>query len=194
MDPATPPPLDYCRSDRRPSWLAWVWIGLGLIGGFLYLLPRGGVSIDDGNRGANAANLHQIGVAIFLYRHDHGGRAPGTWADLVADEQLNPRTLICPDSGDVPATTPSDPPTTSQAAAALAVPGRASYAYAGHVDWGGTATPAGAVMAYERVPQGWGRNILFADGHVSCVPTARAARLIAAASATTRPVSAATVP
>ena len=194
MDPVPRPPLDYCRSDRRPLRLAWVWVGLTLIGGFLFLLPRGGKAINDGDRGESAANLQQIGLAIFLYRHDHGGRAPTTLADLVADEQLDPRLLVCPDSGDVPATLPSDTPTTRQVAAALAAPGHVSYAYAGHTDWDEATTPADAILAYERTPQGWGRNVLFADGHVSCVPAARAARLIAAEAATTRPVSAATVP
>ena len=56
--------------------------------------------------------------------------------------------------------------------------------------------PADAIVLCEPPANhnGDGGNVLFGDGHAEWIPQPRLGRLIAAATATTRPVSAATVP
>ena len=194
-------PLDYARPagaprrwwlDRRVGWL--IAAGLAVAVGLFLRLPACRPPIDDSNQGESASHLHQIGLAVMLFWNDYGDHCPPSLADLVADEYLTADLLVCPGSGDTPATLPSSVPTTPEATAALVVPGHLSYVYCGHSDWIGSRLVPDAILAYEPSGNGWGSNVLFADDRVECVPAARAARLIAAAAATTRPVSAATVP
>ena len=114
----------------------------------------------------------------------------------MAEEQIGPEVFTCPSSNDTAAVLPAMPPTTQQAAAALAAPGHLSYVYFGHANWTDPIVPADAIVLSEP-PSSHGNdgaNFLYGDGHTDWVPMRRAARLIAAAAATTRPVSAASVP
>ena len=106
-----------------------------------------------------------------------------------------PETLVSPMTADTAAVLPPGT-TTRQADAALAVPGHLSYVYRGRADWTDAAVPADAIVAYEPLANhgGVGAHVLYGDGHVDFERQPRAGRLIAAAAATTRPVSAATVP
>lgn len=148
-----------------------------------------------------SSNEHQLGLAILLYQQDHGGHYPDSLAAILSAEQIGPEVLVCPSSTDTAAALPPPPagedrPTTRQAAAALTGPGHLSYVYFGHPDWTDATVPADAVVIGEPVSNhaGDGSNLLFGDGHAEWVPMPRAARLIAAATATTQPVSAASVP
>jgi prepilin-type processing-associated H-X9-DG protein len=85
--------------------------------------------------------------------------------------------------------------TTAEAARHLATPGHCSYLYVAHPDWTRASVPADAVVAYEPLNNHDDKcNFLFADGTDEPIHQPRAGKLVAAASATTRPVSAAAVP
>lgn len=197
-----PPPLDYgTAAGRTPLAAAARWAVVGAVG-FLVglivvsLIPANGIGRPEAERARCASNLREIGLTIQAYCDAHGGAFPGTLADLATSgDGLDPTVLVCPASTDTPATLPvTTAPTTRQVIAALAVPGHVSYVYCG-LGWRDRAVPPDAVVAYEPLSHhGTGSNVLFGNGHVEWVATPRAARLIAAAAATTRPVSAATVP
>ena len=202
-----PPPtmLDYGPPNRpRPFYRrvsAWVvFVGSIAVTAFALELLHAPKSRPASGGAKCASNEQQIGLAILLYQQDHGGHYPDSLAAILSAQQIGASVLICPDSNDSPAVLPPPPPgqdqpTTQQATAALAVPGHASYIYCGHADWTDANVPADAVVLYEPVADhGNGSNILFGDGHAEFIQMPRAARLIAAAAATTRPVSAATVP
>ena len=198
-----PPPLDY-RPPERPRPLLdrlatrpVLWAVAGGICLFLFfVLTQQRPYEGSPPRLRCQSHEHQIGLAILLYAQDHSGHYPPALADLLADEQIGPEVFTCPASNATAAVLPATPPTTQQVAAALAVPGHLSYVYCGHADWVEGEVPADAVILYEPPANhaNDGANVLFGDGHVDWVPMPRAARLIAAAAATTRPVSAATVP
>ena len=217
MDPAPPTPLDYRRPDPSPLTLdyrpprprrhrvgAWVAAALATL---VVLSAAAALILPSGNgsgyspRAKCVTNEHLIGLCILLYQQDHGGHYPESLAAILSAEQVGPEVLVCPDSTDNPAVLPPPPPgedrpTTRQATVALAVPGHVSYVYCGHPDWTDANVPADAVVLYEPLADhgGFGCNMLFGDGHADWEPAPRATRLIAAASATTRPVSAASVP
>ena len=191
-------PLDYQLPARRRRWRMWLLTAVAVgtvaaVAGWDRFRPTLITCRDTGTAARCASNEHQIGLAILLWQQDHGGHYPPALADLLADEPINPGVLVCPGSADVPAAAAG--PTTREWAAALAAPGRCSYVYCGHADWTDQAVPNDAVVVYEPMADhGNGAIILFGDGHADFTYGPRAARLIAAAAATTRPVSAATVP
>ena len=148
-----------------------------------------------------ASNEHQLGLGMLLYQQDHVGHYPDSLAAILSAEQIGPEVFVCPSSADTPAALPTPPagedrPTTRRAAAALGVPGHLSYVYFGHADWTDATVPADAIVLAEPPSNhgGDGSDVLFGDGHADWIPMPRAARLIAAAAAATRPVSAAAVP
>jgi prepilin-type processing-associated H-X9-DG protein len=157
-------------------------------------------SRDTPPRARCVSNEHLIGLGILLYQQDHGGHYPDSLAAVLSAEEIGSQVFCCPSTTDTLAQTTSlgngTPPTTQQAAAAFAAGGHVSYAYFGHADWTDPTVPADAIVIAEPPSNhgGTGSNILFGDGHAEWIPIPRAARLIATAAATTRPVSAATVP
>ncbi len=207
---APPPPLDYRTPGlpstvnerlRRPLMVVGLTVAGLLLAGVAVAMSTPHLYIHPTAPHARcASNEHQLGLGILLYQQDHGGHYPDSLAAILSAEQIGADVMICPDSNDIPATLPPPPagedrPTTRQAAAALAVPGHLSYVYVGHADWTDANVPADAVVIYEPIANhGGGSNMLFGDGHAQFVDARRAAKLIAAASATTRPVSAAAVP
>jgi prepilin-type processing-associated H-X9-DG protein len=151
--------------------------------------------------GLCAGHEHEIALAILRYQEAHNGRYPASLAELLTQGNTEPGTLVCPASNDDLPVLPEPPADGSgydanAVAAALAVPGHLSYVYCGHADWVPGLVPQDAVVLYEPLTNhgGDGANVLYADGHSDWIEMPRAARLIAAAAATTRPVSAATVP
>lgn len=122
--------------------------------------PRGG-------RLPCPSNLRQIGQAIQIYAIKHGERLPDSLEQLIGDESLTPKALICPSTGDKPATGG----TTEEVRAALRAGGGAhvSYVYLGAgLTYDGD---AGVVVAYDRPGNHGddGCNVLYADGHVEWV-------------------------
>jgi hypothetical protein len=190
--------------NRRHRWLAAVLI-VALVGFGLHKFDA-----DRFERhlhspavlvGMCGGHLHQLGFAILLYQQDHSGHYPASLADLIATEPVAPETLICPASDDEAPSVPGpsqdgSSPNLSQITTALSMPGRLSYVYCGHADWTGATVASDAIVFYEP-PANHGEtgcNFELGDGSSEWIPMPRAARLIAAAAATTRPVSAATVP
>ena len=206
--PDAPPPLDYrtppspsslARRLARPALIATAVVVVAALV-LLVLLRPAGRRGDESPRAQCASNLHQIGLGILLFQQDHGGHYPASLAELISAVQVGPEVLVCPSANDTPAVLPPPPPgqtepTTQAVAAALAVPGHVSYVYFGHADWTDAVIPPDAIIAAEPPSHhgGDGSTVLYGDGHADWQPTPRAARLIAAAAATTRPVSAATV-
>jgi prepilin-type processing-associated H-X9-DG protein len=197
---ADPQPLNHQTPPPRRSWLArpvavivLAILGLGLV--VAVLMPPTSRHGDFSPRAQCASDEHQIGLAILLYQQDNAQRYPPSLADLVADEQIGPSVFACPSSNDVSATLPPNP-TTRQVAAAWATPGHESYLYFGNTNWTDKTVKDDTIVLAEPPADhgGGGSNVLFGDGHADWIPMPRAARLIAAASATTRPVSAASVP
>jgi len=203
-----PPTLDYRRPN--PPWPGHRRLGV-FVGIAAATLAIAAVTIDllDGPVGSRpssdraicCSNEHQIGLAILLYQQDHAGHYPDSLAAILSAEEIGPAVFVCPDSNDTAAVLPPPPPgqdrpTTRQVAAALVVPGHVSYVYCGHADWTDAVVPADAIILYEPPANhgGTGSNVLFGDGHAEFVPMPRAGRLIAATAATSRPVSAASVP
>jgi type II secretory pathway pseudopilin PulG len=181
---------------RLGRWVAVVT--LGLIVGILLcsLIPANEFSKRTAERARCASNLHQIGLAIQEYYQSHGGNFPDTLAQIIAGpDGVDGTVLICPTSTDTPAAVPATTmPTTGQAIGALASAGHDSYVYCS-CGWTDRSVPPDAIVAYEPVSHhGVGSYILFGDAHAEWISMPRAARLIAAATATTRPVSAAAVP
>ena len=93
---------------------------IGLLAGIL--LPVYGAVLERGRQSTCMSNLHQIGIAVQLYRDDYGGRDPvqgqamtwdqlgvpafgGTSLDQLRDEYLkNKGVMQCPDyHGETPA-------------------------------------------------------------------------------------------
>ena len=176
--------------------LAWVGIialiVAGAVAGFIHMwVPPG-----DPDRFAArcGSNLHSIGEGLLLYRNDHRGIYPSSWAEAVAGGQIAPELLVCPATDDSPAVIPPGAGVL-MVAAALGRPGHVSYVYCAR-GWNQNDVRADAIVAYEPTSNhnGLGSEFLFGDDHVDWIDSPRAARLIAAAAATTRPVSAATVP
>jgi hypothetical protein len=204
MPAEDPPTLDYRQPGpprpwhRRPA--VWVAIGIALAALVFVALGMLAPPLNSGgnsNRAMCASNEHQIGLAILLYQQDNAGHYPPALADLLADEQIGAAVFVCPSSNDSTAVLPpTTSPTTQQAAAAFAIPRHLSYLYFGHDSWIDKNVPADAIVLAEPPANhgGDGCNVLSGDGSAQWITMPRAARLIAAAAATTRPVSAASVP
>ncbi len=113
----------------------------------VFMLPMLGVFRDASNRVQCAANMHEIGMALFAYDSDYGS-FPVEGADwqslLVNGSYLSTPICTCP--SDARGTGPSY----------YYVPGDTSGA------------EPSRIMAYEHLTNhdGWGGHILYADGHV----------------------------
>ena len=190
------------RWNRRTGlWVAVALLAAGVATAGLLVMPSTGTCRSENSGVVCSSRERQLGLAILVYEQDHRGHYPDSLAALVSATGILPDALLCPSTTDTAAALPPPPPgrtrpTTRQVAAALAVPGHVSYVYFGRGDWTDGVVPVDAIVLAEHAcdhPRD-GPHVLFGDGHVDQVPPARAARLIAAAAASTRPVSAATVP
>ena len=179
-----PTPLEYGRPPARSATHVRRWIAypaLVIVVAFLLtglMIPSSNHSRERAVRAICASNLHQVGLAIHVYRQDHGGRYPDTLGTLIREVPgLASRTLVCPDSTD----TPAAGPTTRDVADAVAAGGHCSYVYAGAGRTDGTAGPS-TVVAYEPMAdhKGDGCNVLFGDGDVRWLDRTAAATALPA--------------
>ncbi|HEY8667007.1 MAG TPA: H-X9-DG-CTERM domain-containing protein [Tepidisphaeraceae bacterium] len=178
MSDLPPHPLDYAPPPPRRRFgllLLIALAALGVAGVVAYQNSRPPHSARPvANRVKCAENLRQIGNAMLLYAHDHGGKFPDTFEGLLG-EGLSAEVFICWESGDTQATGP----TTQAIVAQWAIPGHLSYIYCGK---GLTdESPAGTIVAYEPLANhgGANSNVLFADGHVAFIPAATMNRILA---------------
>jgi len=102
-------------------------------------------------------------------------RYPATWADLLAHDMISADVLVCPRSGD----TPASGATAQGRLAAFAAPGHCSYIYAGAGLDPKKVTPK-TILAYENLDHHEsGMNVLYADGTVEWVRLKRAKQILA---------------
>lgn len=149
-----PEPLDYHPAVRRPRrrWLTPVTIAAVIVWApiicfiLTYLVsrvvPHGSVHVV--NRARCSSNLHQIGLAIRMYRGANEAQYPGDVGLLGSSQGLNANVFLCPASN-------------------------CSYIYVG--DGLGTAV-GNEVVAFEPPDNHptyfiLGGNVLWGDGHVS---------------------------
>jgi hypothetical protein len=200
MDPAddpVTPTLPYAPRASRPWWrivlpLAALLLLIYVAAPVLFS-PLIGRANWIALHGRSVSNLQEIGLAARRFRGSHTGHWPDSFADLVSAEGLRTGALVSPASQAEELSITKASPTTREVAEILAR-SHVTYVYLGR-GWTDGSVPADAVVAYEPAGiQDTGSAILFGDGHAEFVTTERAARLIAAASATTRPVSAGSVP
>ena len=114
---------------------------------------------------ASMARMRKLGVALIAYAHDHEGRFPDSWGELLKEVYLvYPAALVCPVSGNtVPDDFPKDPKK-----AELAALKRADEFSDYVLIKGVSQTKAGdLILAHEKRPfVDEGRCCLFVDGHV----------------------------
>jgi len=128
---------------------------------------------ERANRAICASNLHQIGLAIELYRADNTQTNPPDFFYLLRDEQLTSKVFICRSSNTEPAEG-----TPAQQMAALLTPQHCSYIYLGR-GLSGPMSPT-EVVAYEPRANhnGEGMNVLYGDGHVDWLDRPAATALL----------------
>ena len=150
----------------------------------LFILPTLGRPREPANRVKRASNLRQIGQAIQMYAHDHGGNLPVDLATLLRDEDLSSAVFTCASTSDVPAAGP----TTQAVMNAMKQPGTVSYIYIGKGLISSDLT-ADVVLAYEPLSNhgGAGMNVLFGDGHVEWLEGKLAQRVVSQGKSGRRP-------
>src|SRR5689334_22924633 len=114
-----------------------------IIGCLIVFGPRYDPHASDVRRQAScASHLNQIGQAMLLYAHEHGGRCPDRPEELLP-VGIEPEVFVCPSTDDVPATGASP----RDISDAFASGGHLSYVYLGK----GLTDKAGAeyVLAFE---------------------------------------------
>ena len=122
---------------------------------------------ESGGRRPCPTHLRQIGQAMHLYAHEHGGRFPDS-LDLLVGDDIMPEALVCPSTDDRPASGE----TAQEIRAALVAGGDAHLSYV-YVGAGLTAdADSDVVVAYDRLGNHDedGCHVLYADGHVNWMP------------------------
>ncbi|MFH1745766.1 MAG: H-X9-DG-CTERM domain-containing protein [Planctomycetota bacterium] len=104
-------------------------------------------------RAVSMDNLRGIGQGCFIYANDHDERFPDSLDQLIAEEMITEKILQSPE----------DPP------------GTVSYIYINGQQASGRWQN---VLAYERVRDDEGTNVLFGDGHVEFVSIDRLKELV----------------
>jgi len=142
------------------------------------LLPALNKTRDTETRAKSASNLKQIGIGCLLYSNeDPDQKYPPDLGALLLKEDLTLAVFVNPSSG------ASIPPAIGNApkeAQAAWVAANSDYVYRGA---GKTPNPDSAggseyVLAYEKLPDGQARNVLFGDGHVAWTSFADFQRLL----------------
>jgi hypothetical protein len=86
------------RPKRAPSLVLPIFGVVGMVALLiLILLPVLEQLGQPSGRVRCGSNLRQIGQAMLLCAHDHGGKYPATIADLL-QEDVMPNVFVCPDS------------------------------------------------------------------------------------------------
>ena len=190
-----PPPA--AEAPAKPKMKGWVVVALSVGGAALLilllvlaLLPPLNRAREQSRRVQCAANMRQIGQAMFIYASVNGGMLPDKIDKLLPFAGSN--VFVCPSCPDTPA--PGNTPAAQ--AANLYQGGHLSYVYVGS----GMSTnftssnPATTVVLYEPLSNHKdGINVLYADGSVVFVARAAAMTIIAnqaaATQASTRPTA-----
>ena len=152
--------------------IASVVLMVGMAVPALILLPALEKAREIANQRVCAANLKQVGTALYTYGYDHTGDFPPQLGLLVLEGSISASTLTCPSSDTL---MPS----------VRAVDDAAEWADA-HVDYVyiwtrmGLGVEPSAVIAYERFGNHGddGINILFGDMHVDWYTYDRAEQLL----------------
>ena len=132
-----------------------------------------------------ASQLIALGQAILLYSNENGGSLPPSWAELCFTQDISSEFLVCPASGDTPASRRDLEATARQ----LVVGGHCSYRYvgAGNVH---DLTPD-VVLAVEKPAHHGGDselNVLFVDGSVRHMTGAASRQILETIAQGARPV------
>jgi prepilin-type processing-associated H-X9-DG protein len=189
---AAPPPEP---TPQRPKMKGWMVAALSVGGAgllvlllVLALLPPLKRAREQSRRVQCAANMRQIGQAMFIYASVNGGVLPDRLDKLLPFAGSN--VFVCPSSHDSPA--PGSTPTAQ--AANLYAGGHLSYVYvaAGMNTNFSNTNPATTVLLYEALTHHQdGVNVLYADGSVQFLPRGAAQTMIATlqAAAATQPAT-----
>ena len=189
--PVEPPAL----KPERPTAKGWVVVALSVGGAALLvlllvlaLLPPLNRAREQSRRVQCAANMRQIGQAMFIYASVNGGMLPDRLDRLLPFAGSN--VFVCPSSHD----TPAPGPTPTAQGANLYAGGHLSYVYvgAGMTTNFANTNPATTVVLYEPLANHRdGVNVLYADGSVVFLARAAAQAMIAnlQAAAATQPAT-----
>lgn len=162
-------------SPRRIRMEGLKWIALGVVCLIVWGVMRG---YHTAQAVHSATNMRDIGLALFVYAHDHAGRYPDNFGELLVDQpELKSDLFIAPWGSATPATGA----TPQERAAQMTAGGHCSYGYLGAGRTDNDTSPAD-VMAYEADgtnPIG-GVFCLFGDGHGESLSTADAIQAIIA--------------
>ena len=176
VEPEAPKP-------KRPKMKGWVVVALSVGGALLLvlllvlaLLPPLNRAREQARRVQCAANMRQIGQAMFIYASVNGGVLPDRLDKLLPFAGSN--VFVCPSSHDSPA--PGSTP--GAQAGNLYAGGHLSYVYvaAGMNTNFANTNPATTVVLYEPLTNHQdGVNVLYADGSVQFLPKGAAQAMIA---------------
>ena len=167
------------QPGRLIAWAAF-WIGcisFLSITTIAVLMPNHGYPKGRAMRIKCACNLRDIGRALELYTNDNSGLLPPDLGVLIATVDLQAATLVCPASGDNPATGPT---TRAIARNAIALKGHCSYVYLG-AGLNQKALTGNHVIAYENTVkhhENDGMNVLYGGGHTEWLQTKDVAYLL----------------
>ena len=157
---SAPTPLPARRSGLR-RLMTWAIMFL-VLGGGVWILSAGLCAAYRGSQAVHCENnLRNIAAACAAYATSHNGHYPNSFADLAANEQIEPYMLVCEASGDLRAEG-----TRQQQVAAYARGEHLSYVYV--ADGLTSDADANTVLIYERKHNhtcGIGMLVLFGDYH-----------------------------
>jgi prepilin-type processing-associated H-X9-DG protein len=141
----------------------------------LLLLPPLNRAREQANRVQCAANMRQIGQAMFIYASVNGGKFPDRLDKLLSFTGAD--VFVCPSCSDTPA--PGNTPGVQ--AQTLYAGGHLSYVYVGAgVGTSFATNPGTTVVLYEPLTNHKdGVNVLYADGSVTFLPRNAALSMIA---------------
>src|ERR1700743_2071861 len=98
---AKPPPIN----KTRLVFLLLLFLGVMLFGTIYN--PGAGRSREQANRVKCQSNLRQIGVALRMDANSHEGALPNSLDEVLANEDIDARSFVCPSIKTPPAEGPT---------------------------------------------------------------------------------------